>query len=237
MIYIINDFISKIDLLKKSVKFIPSLIGTFFTPSYVDKHTFKSSVKSFAQGVMRVDQFPEILLMQPLPFHSAKTCPFWPQCGTFEFFDFTNITSTFPLQSKFKTSFKNKEKESIKINSISCFIYVGFESNLTKQRRSSKDQNPIIGFDLQEQPDIELKIKKKQTLFTTCSASPPTSNGWSNCIFLFPTINVCPDQELCCLVRADYRALIPKFYVRLFLQETVSGKKEMIGSPVEIEFV
>ncbi len=158
---------------------IPQIITTLFTPTFINQTTFKKTLRSFAKGVMRVNQYPNILLMQPFDFFDAKNAPFFPQCSTLEFWNCIkdSFIDKFQKQS-FHTIFK--ASNDISINSLTGFIWVGFNKQFKSSSLSDQKKYPILN----SQPEIEMLLKTKTNFFTTCNALPPFSSGWPNVILL-----------------------------------------------------
>jgi hypothetical protein len=165
---------------------VPDTVATFLTPTFVDAKTFKSSLRTFAQGVMRVNHYPQILLMQPFPFDEKNVAPFFPECSTLEFFDCSAGASIDKhIPQKFTTLF-TASREGICVNSITAFVWVGFngianKSNIIAKRTSRKSTTfPTLLY----QPDLQTAMACKPIHFSTCNALPPTSQGWPNVILL-----------------------------------------------------
>jgi hypothetical protein len=214
-------------------RMIPSTIGTFFTPTYVDTTTFRTSVKSFVQGVMRIKDFPNIILMQPFCFHDIQTAPLWPSCGTLEFFDFSPSEEgdvSIEISEPVCNSSSFQIEQETKINSLTCFIHVGFEKQIrsARQSRTSFEERK---FELNSQPDIGEKVKSTQCSFSTCSSLPPTSNGWPNTIFLFPEFVLLPGTIFHVTTSVDFRHDIPKYAFQIW-----STKDKKIENQFSFDF-
>ncbi len=221
LIYILNDICKR--NYNKLPKMIPSIISTFFTPTFVDKNTFKKT-----QGIMRVEKYPNIILMQPFPFNNIKTTPLWPQCGTLEFFDFLSVEDNsidLSKQMMYKSEFTIETET--KINSLTCFIYVGFESDIHLSKRhleQEQKKGEDLHFKLYSQDKIEKIIRSTRNYFSTCYCLPPTSHGWPNVIFLFPEITLHHGTVLHVLTYIDFKTDIPKYKFRIW--STNDTKKE-----------
>ncbi len=177
---------------------IPSTVATLFVPTFVNSDSFKNSIKPFRKGTRRLIGYDNILLMQPFPFHDNNVNPLWPQCGLLEFFELSQITKlNLTNKMEFKSEFKNKLNQPVTINSLTCFIHVGFETPQCISRRRminiQEEESPTFTL---TQTEIQAKIQSKKTFFTTCDILPPFSFGWANVILFFKPITLTQHEHL-----------------------------------------
>ena len=167
MVYVLDDVCQRNN--GKLPRTIPHSVATFFTPTFINSHTWKP------QQIKKVLDYPNILLTH-FPFENKTNAPFLPQCALLEYINCSKdqVIDKNKIQT-FITSFQVKEQ--MTINSLTGFIWVGFDGN---NRRKSE----LIPF-IQDKHDLTQDMMQCDYNFTTSKFFPPHSNAWPNLVLMF----------------------------------------------------
>lgn len=162
--------------------YIPSRVATFYTPTNIDVNDITTKL---CNVYVNPTPHARTILVRSLPFDlvTPHKCHDFLDCGCLEYVDFQDLPPLIgePNEGLQKRSKRFKMRHATTVNSLSFFIWVGFNeaANSSNGRASTQTQYPYGVSDLPAHP-FECGS------FSSCSVDGACATNWRNLVCIFP---------------------------------------------------